>query len=213
MKNTYSGKRCFIIGNGPSLKISDLDRLTNEFSFGTNRIYQLFSKTQWRPTFYLSTDTDVIRKGLKDINSLDLPKMFFNFKSKKLINNPSTNLCYINIYGPFKINRHGTYQKKVSEQLENYFSKTENVTCSCIEFAFYLGFSEIYLLGVDNSYNKKAYADGIHGFVKPDFNPEAIEFTYATLRNYAEKYNIKLINATRGGELNYLERVNFDSII
>ena len=44
LKDTHRGQRCFIIGNGPSLKNTDLALLENEVTFGLNRIYLLFSK-------------------------------------------------------------------------------------------------------------------------------------------------------------------------
>ena len=37
-KGIYHGQRCFIIGNGPSLTIADLDRINGEFSIASNSI-------------------------------------------------------------------------------------------------------------------------------------------------------------------------------
>ena len=37
LQNKYEGKRCFIIGNGPSLTPEDLDRIKDEYSFASNR--------------------------------------------------------------------------------------------------------------------------------------------------------------------------------
>ena len=42
LKGKHRGKRGFIIGNGPSLKNTDLTKLEDEFTFGMNRIYLLF---------------------------------------------------------------------------------------------------------------------------------------------------------------------------
>ena len=43
-KNKYSGKRCFLIGNGPSLKAEDLTKLyeNGEVTFAFNRVYNIF---------------------------------------------------------------------------------------------------------------------------------------------------------------------------
>ena len=51
-KNKYTGRRCFIVANGPSLRPEDLDLLHDrgEITFGMNRIYKLFDQTSWRPT-------------------------------------------------------------------------------------------------------------------------------------------------------------------
>lgn len=50
---TKQGKRCFIIGNGPSLTAQDLDKLKNEDSFAFNRIFYIFNQTDLRPTYYM----------------------------------------------------------------------------------------------------------------------------------------------------------------
>ena len=52
LKDSHIGERCFIIGNGPSLKLSDLEALKGEFCFGMNRIYELFPKTDWTSVLF-----------------------------------------------------------------------------------------------------------------------------------------------------------------
>jgi hypothetical protein len=54
LKDAYRGKRCFIIGNGPSLKRTDLTKLQGEYTFGMNRIYLLFPELGFTTTFFLS---------------------------------------------------------------------------------------------------------------------------------------------------------------
>ena len=55
----FQGKRCFIIGSGPSLTVSDLDHLKGEYTFASNKIFAVFDKTAWRPTFYVVSDNDI----------------------------------------------------------------------------------------------------------------------------------------------------------
>ena len=57
LRNQYSGQRGFIIGNGPSLRVEDLDSLQGEITIASNKIYMIFPKTPWRPTFYTIADT------------------------------------------------------------------------------------------------------------------------------------------------------------
>ena len=61
-RNIHSGKRCFLIGNGPSLRASDLDTLhrAGEITFAFNRIYNIFDQTEWRPTYYISQDEKML---------------------------------------------------------------------------------------------------------------------------------------------------------
>ena len=212
LKNKYEGKRCFIIGNGPSLTLDDLSKLKNEYTFATNKFYQYYKLINWKPTFYLSIDRDVIRNNISDLISIDNGSNFINIAEKRRF--PKNHKShFIFLKGKFRINRHGTYQSKVSNELNKYFSFSENVVCNCIEFAFYLGFKEIYLIGVDNNYSgNNNYAKEIHNEIKPDFNYEATLYTYKTLFDYAKKNNILLLNATRGGKLDCIPRRTLESV-
>lgn len=49
--------RTFILGNGPSLKNSLLDKLSNDVTFAMNRINLIYGDyAKWRPTFYFAFD-------------------------------------------------------------------------------------------------------------------------------------------------------------
>jgi hypothetical protein len=56
LKDIHRGKRCFLIGNGPSLKQTDLSLLKNEFTIGTNRIYLAFPELGFSTSYYLSVN-------------------------------------------------------------------------------------------------------------------------------------------------------------
>ena len=61
-KNLYAGKRGFVICNGPSLKIADLDKLENEICIASNKIYLAFDQTKWRPNFLTIADKILWKK-------------------------------------------------------------------------------------------------------------------------------------------------------
>lgn len=48
--------RHFIIANGSSLNHTPLELLKDEITWGMNRIHLHYSKTSWRPTYYLMVD-------------------------------------------------------------------------------------------------------------------------------------------------------------
>jgi len=48
--------RAFVVGNGPSLKPEQLNKLIPEVSFGVNRIHLIYDKTKWRPTNWVIMD-------------------------------------------------------------------------------------------------------------------------------------------------------------
>ena len=63
------GTRAFIVGNGKSLKVDQLNKLhaNNEISFGVNRIHLIYGQTAWRPDYWLLTDLDGKKVYLQDI--------------------------------------------------------------------------------------------------------------------------------------------------
>ncbi len=89
-KNKYSGKRCFIVGNGPSLNKLDLKKLDGEYTFAVNGIFYKTEEMGFVPTFYMVEDGHVIDDNLERINSYR-PKIhrFFPTEYKNMI----TRLC------------------------------------------------------------------------------------------------------------------------
>ena len=92
-----------------------------------------------------------------------------------------------------------------------------------------MGFKEIYLLGIDHNFaiQRKRNGEIITNDIQNHFSAEYdssknrhfIEMdidlatsAYECARVYAEKNNIKIKNATRGGNLEVFERVDFDSL-
>ncbi len=73
-KDIHKGKRAFIIGNGPSLKRTDLSKLKNEFTFGMNRIYLLFPELGFSTTYFVSINDLVIEQCAEEIAALSIPK-------------------------------------------------------------------------------------------------------------------------------------------
>jgi hypothetical protein len=56
LKNRYAGRRAFVIGNGPSLRQTDVANLTGEITIGSNGIFLLTEEKGFRPTFYTVED-------------------------------------------------------------------------------------------------------------------------------------------------------------
>ena len=84
LKNKYEGKRCFIIGNGPSLNKIDLNFLKEEFSFGVNGIFYKTEESGFKPTFYVVEDTHVMRDNIEKINAYKTEYKFFPTKFKNI---------------------------------------------------------------------------------------------------------------------------------
>lgn len=219
--NKYFNQRCFIIGNGPSLRVEDLEKLSNEFTFASHRIYKIFNKTTWRPTYYCAQDQALINDSFNEINNIDGCVKIIAFD--KTPQNKINDCLFI------KIHCDDFYPDlpKFSEDMLNGIYEGFTVTYMCIQLAIYMGFKEIILLGVDHSYSIEIGKDGqvienkgIKDYFISDYGvsndnlPQTYKssLAYVAAKKYAADHDVKIYNATRGGKLEIFERINFDDI-
>lgn len=228
-KDRYKGKRCFVIGLGPSLTVGDLDLLKNEICFSSNRIYQLFDKTSWRPTFFCSGDpafSEKIGEMLVSITE-NVKYVILNLAHVKnydvRVRNRGNVYFYKTIVGTGfdAINKErGKFRERLDFTKE--IDSIGTITYEIIEMALYMGFSEIILLGVDHFYGggKHNYAGGFKPLTVDDksqmgsiISTQRWTDGYKYIKELSEKEGIQIKNATRGGNLEVFERVDLDSIV
>lgn len=227
-KNKYYGKRCFLIGNGPSLRAEDLTKLhkNGEITFAFNRIYNIFDDTLWRPTFYISQDEKMLGGCVDRVNSMDLSCKFIPIQLDWYYNIKVNDATYFNILPQFSDNPADfLFSDDAAQSLYN--SGTGMYTAA--QLAVYMGFKEIYFIGVDHHFHTSMNNKGeivIDNTVKDYFtdkynedkkdlyipNTEKSTLTYVAMKNHCDKRNVSVYNATRGGKLEVFERVEFDSL-
>lgn len=231
-KDKHEGERCFVIGTGPSLTIEDLEllRCNKEVCFGANRIFKMFDDTRWRPDYYFVQDYKIICEYIEKLIEINDGNMFISditqTRYSEQINVKKFNESFTNIfnlyYDPEIESPNGIIT--FSEDASKYISEGMTVVYGIMQLAYYMGFSEIYLLGVDFSYsdmsgkdenkNDHCCANYINkGEVinppRPDINLRA----YKVARKFAEEHNFHIYNATRGGYLEVFERVDLDKVL
>ena len=224
LKNKYAGKRCFVIGNGPSLTAADLDLLKNEITFASNRVYKMFDQTDWRPTYYAIIDESVARSADMDkINTMHCEQKFFRaqgwYAYRKI-----KNACYIHSWHARKYLDTPAF----SEDVEKGWYTIATVTYAMLQLAKYMGFSEIYMLGMDHKYAVERTKDGSvvenkgvkSYFGKAEKSESNVvgstwesDIAYQYAEEYSRKNGFRIYNATRGGFLEVYERVNLDDVL
>lgn len=223
----YSGRRCFIIGNGPSLCNQDLNRLKDEISFAANRIYRIYDQCIWRPTFWMCVDPYIIRDDHKIIEGLPGLK-FISDQCKRYGVKSDETLYMIHNHQPYYINKYSERIKvPFSSDVSKRFEAGETVTYNAIQFAAYMGFREMYLLGVDHSYSQTMDSKGklrINKGIKDYFGDVKTEkyniqnYTvstnaYRSALAYGNEHGIAIYNATRGGKLDIFPRVRLEDVL
>ena len=228
-KGLYKGKRCFIVANGPSLNATDLDLLyrNNEITFGMNRIYKVFSQTNWRPTYYVCEDELIAKQHEKEINTIKSKAKFIPIELNWFYDINIKNATFFHL----NYKKEKQYPYGFSTDISRQLDCRGTVTFSCMQLAAYMGFTEIYLLGVDHNYQKtidingnivvdhsvkdyfcEGYDDDIKDIVVHDMGNNTR--AYMDAKKYCEQSGCTTIyNATRGGKLEVFQRVDFDEIL
>jgi len=150
-RNTHQGERCFIIGNGPSLKNTDLSLLRNEVTFGLNRVYLLFPELGFSTTYFVSVNTLVIEQCISDLLTFDMPK-FFSWRSRHTIDKET----WQSIGDNKPIFLHTTYTgPKFASDVRGRVWEGATVTYVALQLAYYMGFTQVFLIGVDHSFTSQ----------------------------------------------------------
>lgn len=227
LKDINCNKRCFIIGNGPSLSAEDLNKIhkNGDISFASNSVYKIFSSTDWRPTYYVCEDLLVLEDIYDKINSLDI-KYKFSPIDTKWYHNIKINNAY---YFPLTYKLHKEIPLSFTQDISKYVFCKGTVTTTCMQLAAYMGCKEIYLLGVDHSYKQTVDDNGnvstdnsVTDYFTKDYaatmenknipNLQATTRSYQQAKEHCDNNNIMVYNATRGGKLEVFPRVNFDDL-
>lgn len=227
-KNIHEGKRIFVIGNGSSLRLEDLEKLhdNGEICFGCNKIYKAYDQIKWRPDFLVIEDTNGIENYKEILGSMDSEKLFLGDSFQwEILTDKIPEKQYFHIR-EFEIKKFPKFSRDITEGC--YEAGT--VIYLCLQIAVYMGAKEIYLLGVDCDYADNPFSKENH-FIK-DYYSESEEKKFRKrgrnvemrilvermfrgfemAEKHSRKYGFRIYNATRGGKLEAFERVNFDSL-
>lgn len=219
-KDIKKGERCILIGNGPSLASMDFDRIFKEFTFGTNRIYLVSREKGLYPTYYLSVNDLVLKQFHADIEKLEMLK-FVNWKHRGLFSDDNS-IRFL----------------RLSLRLNDYFSKDltrgvcsgGTVTYVGLQLAYWMGFKEVVLVGVDHSFKtsgvpnttevREQVKDNDH--FHPDYFPKGIKWQLPDLRRSVLAYKLarqvyendgrRIIDSTVNGKCPVFEKVPFDDV-
>jgi len=232
LKNGMKGrKRCFLIGNGPSLNDTDLSLLKDEITFAVNGFFLKSMELDWTPTFYVVEDHLVAEDRAQDLKEFKGPIKFYPSYLAYCIE-PQDDTIFYN-HRPRKSFPNGFDFSLRADEI-TYTGCT--VIFSAMQLAAYLGFEEIYLLGVDASYKlpndvnvSKEYDTSVldmktddpnhfhpdyfgKGFRWHDPQVDKMVEAYKEALKVCEPNGIKIRNATIGGKLEVFPRVDYQGL-
>ena len=209
-KKILKNERCFILGLGPSLAKVDPEFLKDEFVIGTNNIL----RTNFVPDVICVVDNrrfdyeNWLRTQIKIITV----KQIAERRADKI---SSLNICHDIDYVDYGngLTRDVWKIDELDDRLRTVNFAGSVITDLAIPFASYLGFKEIYVLGLDGALasfpsthifgNEKNYAAA---------HPSHMYHLHERTAALALKRGVKTFNASPGGVVFALEKIALEAV-
>jgi hypothetical protein len=229
-KNLHLNKRCFILATGPSLNLVDLSKLKDEYTIGVNGIYKIAKEIDMKYFIYVSNW--YWKHHIDGIKTVYCTRRFLPTDLKTELDSDVAT-SWINVNKPIYYSQEG-YPNSVphdfSQEVETYFEAGGTVIFLALQLAYYLGFKEVIILGLDHNYKGNDFEEKKHlgyhydtsngdsAHFDKDYVPtgiqyhvdlEAMENGYKMAKEYFEKDGRKILNASPGTKLDIFEKVNY----
>lgn len=231
-KGQHTGERVFIIGNGPSLNELDLKKLRDEWTIAVNGIFLAREEMGFDPSYYVVEDTSVMRENLNAIIDYPAHEKLFPTIYRPLIPRIE-NVTFFQMNRGFYASSSPHYCiPRFSTDAASVVFSGQSVTIINLQLAYYLGFSEVILIGMDFSYSIPDSAtrngdiitsttdDPNHfhpdyfgaGKTWKDPKLDRVLVNYQLAKLMFESDGRRIVNATAGGNLELFERIRYDSL-
>jgi hypothetical protein len=219
-QNRHAGETAWLIGNGPSVRVEDLDRLGSAITFAFNRFHLSHDMTRLRPTYTVSGDKQMIEDFGQDIVDRSGGTVFLAHDRVPDLVGDYVWLRQLSVAPPlFSLNP----DRAVAPGGSSLFV--------ALQLGYFMGIRRFYVYGADFRFtfrthkrSRDAYravsGDDNHfirnyregrAWCPPSFRQIASSFFAA--RVLMESENGFIRNATRGGALEIFPRLDFDEAL
>lgn len=217
LRDCHVGERCFILGNGPSLTQLDLKRLKGETTFGLNRGYLLFDELGFETTYHVCVNRLVAEQFAAELAAVSSVKLFA-WKTHQHFVSP-TGIAFVRTME----------RPHFSTEPAKGVWEGSTVTYVALQLAFFMGFTEVILIGVDHEFAIKGPANQVITSTAGDashFDPEYFgagvrwqlpdlersEMAYRLARDHFDRAGRRVLDGTLGGKLRVFEKIEYDGL-
>jgi hypothetical protein len=195
----------------------DLSFLRNEIVIGLNKIFLGFKQFNFYPRYYVAINKKVLEQSKEEIDNLTCVKFLSDRLNESFENNALTNI----IKSQF-------YTKNFSYDINEGVQEGYTVTYAALQIAFYLGFKEVYIIGMDHRFSytgkpneeKTLCSDDINHFTSDYFrnqkwdNPDLVnsETFYKIAKEIYENNGRTIIDSTVYGACQVFKKVDYREI-
>lgn len=215
LKDRHCGERVVLVANGPSLNQMDLAFLSREVTIGLNKIYLGIKKFGFYPRYFVAVNDKVIAQSALQINTFNCVK-FISARNAHLV--PESALTYhINTVNP---------PARFCYDIAQGVHEGWTVTYAALQIAFYLGFKEVIIIGMDHRFEYMGKPNEARRLDGPDLNHFSSDYfgggqtwdnpdlanseeSYRIARTEFEKAGRRIIDATYDGACTIFEKANY----
>ncbi len=218
LKDRHSG-RAVIVANGPSLNRMDVSFLKHEYVIGLNKIYLGFKKFSFYPRYYVAVNIKVIKQSASEIRQLNCVKFISSHTANGLIAEDALTYHINSSHPPAR------FCHNITQGVHEGWT----VTYAALQVAYYLGFSEVILIGLDHRYQYTGEPNEAKTLNGPDpnhfsdryfshgqqwDNPDLknAEESFEIARSEYEKDGRRIIDATVDGACRVFERADYRAL-
>jgi len=214
--------RIFLVGNGYSLKQTNLDLLIGKPSMAVNKIHKFYPFTKWRPSHYLKVDfsafdpDDWKAEILTHVNNKEQCLLWDAFRAGAEEGDGNREFIYDGI-GDFPNVRYiprCEHHYLLTGEWHRICTGLNSVLTMAI-WAVELGFEEIVLVGCDGIYSTPAadhFIEDYYKVVDPDYASRNNVNIAAAHKIIKEHCPVPVLDATMGGSLTMYEKVRLEDL-
>ncbi len=224
-RGCHHGERCFLVANGPSIATMDLTPLRNEVTIGLNRIYLIFDRLGFLPTYYGASNELILEQFHGDIAGLEMPK-FLGWHRRHLFQKGFDTIIANTCYLRDKLSVNDTFCTDVTGGI----TSGGTVTYHMLQLAYFMGFREVVIVGLDHSFKGSGTPNRVEvrigrdeNHFHPEYWPEGskwqlpdlfrTDLAYKNARTAFELDGRRILDATLGGKCDVFQKVNFRDVI
>ncbi len=220
-RDRHAGEDCFIIGNGPSLRRMDLTRLNGCHCFGLNKIHYLLETVDLQLSYHVAINPHVIEQSRDIFCTWPITSFLAYAPAVRAGLEEAENCRLLN----------NTYSHAFSGDATHSVCEGSTVTYAALQLAYFMGFDNVYLIGVDHRFSTKGSANEtqvLEGDDPNHFDPryfanqtwqlpdlEGSEFAYRRARDAytRSKPPRQIFDATLDGALDVFPKITFEEAL
>lgn len=217
-KGVHTGERVVVAGNGPSLNKVDLKKI-NCPTFGVNGI---FHHPWWKPVYYCAESKKFCRANAGKVLRYKGPVKFIADRCRQFLTSKKPEKWHVRALKRVawvKVAPKTTDRPQFSTVCHKAVCHGMNVIYMCLQLAFYMGASQVVLIGLDFDYaDGQIPADHFYNNTLQEGNPMDTTHKDITLKYYRYAHQLlnsakpRIINASPGTKLDVFPKVKFEDL-